>query len=235
MDGFEASLALTASGSRVFRPLSSGRLSFYVLVTTTLPILTDPFVIYEGGEKQFRPGVCPVCYYKNGLVVQVVPEKDAEKYNSHKADDLANEHMSKVHGSQWRYLGQHGRANVLIGDVSQISENPGIIEEMYDALMDSFKNNDRGFLYKRFTTGELTHDAQAVVVNESGGSDSGALSYLRLDKQYPSKIVEVRVLWDDSGVDKTDGEFAEFFAATSAILNIFGFDEEETKAYLGLD
>lgn len=103
---------------------------------------------------------------------------------------------------------------------------------MYETLMDSFKQSGRGFAYRQFETGKLTHDVQAVLVNESGGSDSGSISYGRVDEEDPARFVEVRVVWDDSCLRDDDRDFVEFFVASSTLLNMFDFTLDEIKGYL---
>ena len=117
-----------------------------------------------------------------------------------------------------------GEPTFLVADVSQLAEHPEVIEEMYEALMDSFKENPRGFASRQFESGGLTHDVQAVLVNESGGSDMGSITYGRMD--------EVRVVWDDACIREDDRDFVEFFVVSSTLLNIFDFTLDEIKGYL---
>jgi hypothetical protein len=185
------------------------------------------------GERHFKPGVCPLCYLRDNKVVKVVEVSPGRLDGSPRFVGEVNEHMSRVHKSYWKYLGHQGRASLLLGDVSQISEHPEIVEEIYEALMDSYENTARGFTFRQFESGNLTHDVQAVLVNESGGSDSGSLSYGRVDKTSPDRFVEVRVIWDDSCIREGDRDFVEFFLASSIMLNMFDFTIDEIEGYLG--
>jgi hypothetical protein len=198
----------------------------------------DPFITYDNsGDKYFKLGICPLCYFRKREVVTVGPNSTTA-YKSKKAIEQVNEHLATVHASPWRYLGEQGRASLLLADVSQLAEHPEVIEEMYDTLMDGFKDDKTGmgFPSRQFESGKLTHDVQAVIVNESGGSDMGSMTFAKVvvGKGFGSvhHFQEVRVIWDDSCLRGADMDFTEFFVASSTILNIFDFSVEEIESYL---
>jgi hypothetical protein len=200
----------------------------------------DPFVTHPNfNGKYFKPGVCPLCYLWSNKVLLVTSGSETA-YKSRKDVELVNEHMAALHGSPWRFLGQQGRATLLLADVSQLAEHPEIVEEMYETLMDGMKQDPKGwgFSSRQFESGTLTHDVQAVIVNESGGSDMGSITFGRVpQKEYEGgchKFVEVRVVWDDGGVRKDDRDFLEFFLTSSIMLNLYDFSLDEIEDYFGL-
>lgn len=179
------------------------------------PIVTRTFGDFT--EQYLAEGVCPLCYFKEGKV-EIVVQHSPDSGITRKNIELANDHMAKVHSSQWRFLGEQGRASLLLADISQLAEHPETVEEMYETLMDSYKDGKKGFDSLQFRSGRLTHDVQAVIVNESGGGDWGSMTFGRLDPTADFHWAEVRVVWGPEGVNENDRDFAEFFVGVSNIL-----------------
>jgi predicted ATPase len=184
----------------------------------------------SGGEEFVKPGVCPLCYLlKDKIVVLGESQGRADFYSNPLAIEKFNRHFEEVHNSCWKFLGHQGRATLLLADVSQLKGSPELIDKMYDDLMASFESNSHGFMYRQFESGQLTTDAQAVLVNESGGSDGGSIAFGRVDKADRKRFVEIRILWDDDGLQENDTEFSMFFVCTSSLLNMFDYPIDDIR------
>jgi len=143
---------------------------------------------------------CAVCFLLHGTKIQL---PTLRKFN---------DHFETEHHSRWRFLGEVGTLSLLLADPLQLAKHSDVLDEMVQGLI-----ND-SFQFREYRTGRLTTDLHAVLVNESGGSDSGSLVFARVND---GRYVEVRVVWDDRGIDQDDkSDFPEFFWSYWCSLDI---------------